>query len=80
MHKIYVRELQVPEDAMSEVASILLSNEIENQITNADEKEELITVEVRYEKDEKETIREIIDLIDNYNEGINDEDDDDENN
>jgi hypothetical protein len=78
MHKIYVRELQVPEDAMLEVATILSENEIENQITNVNEKEDLITVEVRYEKEEKETIGEIIDVIDGYDEGVNDEDDEDD--
>ena len=75
MHKIYVRNLQVPEDAMLEVATMLSENEIENQITDVNEKDELITVEVRYEKEEKETIGEIIDVIDGYDEGVNDEDD-----
>jgi len=78
MHKIYVRNLQVPEDAMLEVATMLSENEIENQITDVNEKDELITVEVRYEKEEKETIGEIIDVIDGYDEGVNDEDDEDD--
>lgn len=77
MRKIYVRELLVPEDAVLEVATLLSENEIENQIIDSDEKEETITLEVRYEKEEKETIAEIIDLIDAYEKGINDEDEDD---
>ena len=77
MRKIYVRELLVPEDAVLEVATLLSENEIENQIIDSDEKEETITLEVRYVKEEKETIAEIIDLIDAYEKGINDEDEDD---
>lgn len=77
MRKIYVRDLIVPEDAVLEVATLLSENEIENQIIHSDEKEETITLEVRYEKEEKETIAEIIDLIDAYEKGINDEDEDD---
>ncbi len=77
MRKIYVRELLVPEDAVLEVATLLSENEIENQIIDSDEKEETITLEVRYEKEEKETIAEIIDLIDAYEKGINDEDEED---
>ena len=77
MRKIYVRELLVPEDAVLEVAALLSENEIENQIIDSDEKEETITLEVRYEKEEKETIAEMIDLIDSYEKGINDEDEED---
>jgi hypothetical protein len=77
MRKIYVRELLVPEDAVLEVATLLSENEIENHIVGSDEKDEAITLEVRYEKDEKEMIAEIIDVIDAYEKGINDEDEDD---
>jgi hypothetical protein len=77
MRKIYVRELLVPEDAVLEVASILAENEIQNEIIGADEKEETITLELRYEKEEKETIAEIIDLIDDYEKGINEDEEDD---
>lgn len=57
MRKIYVRELQLPEDAFLEVASLLSENDIENQIIGADEKAETITLEIRYEKDEKDCLR-----------------------
>jgi hypothetical protein len=77
MRKIYVRELQVPEDAVLEVATLLSEHEIENQIIDSDEKEEVITLEIRYEKEEKETVAEIIELIDAYEKGINDEDEED---
>lgn len=77
MRKIYVRELLVPEDAVLEVATLLSENEIGNQIVGSDKKGESITLEVRYGKDEKETIAEIIDVIDAYEKGINDEDEDD---
>jgi len=76
MRKIYVRELLVPEDAMLEVATLLSENEIKNQIVDCDEKEETITLEVRYEKEEKETVAEIIDLIDDHEKSINEEEDD----
>jgi len=75
MRKIYVRELQVPEDAILEVASLLSENEIENQITGADEGEETITLEIRYEKEEKDAVSEIIDLIDEYETDINEDED-----
>jgi hypothetical protein len=78
MKKIFVREIIVPEDAILEVATLLSKNEINNEIIGSDEKEEVITVEVRYEKHEKETIQEVIDLIDTYEEDINDEDEEDD--
>lgn len=78
MRKIYIRELRVPEDAILEVAALLSEKEIENQITGADEKEETVTLEIRYDKEEKETVSEIIDLIDEYETGINEEDEDEE--
>jgi hypothetical protein len=76
MKKIYVRELNVPIDAMLEVAPLLHENEITNEITGSNEDDEIITIEVHYDKEEKETIHKIIGIIDTYDEGANDDEDD----
>ena len=66
MRKIYVKRLQVPEDAILEVATLLAEHEITNEIVGSNEDEELIFLELRYEKDEKEAIAEIMALTNVY--------------
>lgn len=63
MKKIVVKELEIPLEAMGDVASILSENEITNSITGTDEDHEIVFVEVEYEKDERDAIREIEDVI-----------------
>jgi hypothetical protein len=66
MRSIKVKELEVPLEAMGDVAAILSENEITNTITGADDDHEIVLVEVQYEKDEKEVISEIEEIISDY--------------
>lgn len=61
-------ELTVPQGVFAAVASILISNEMEYAITEADdtEDEETITLTVTYEKSERSAFRDIQDLISDY--------------
>jgi len=71
MHKIFVREINVPTDAVAEVATVLTDNDITNSIVGSDEDEEMITLEVQYDKDEKDAIKEILDIIKEYDSDAN---------
>ena len=77
MKTIKVKEFEVPVDIIGEVADLIASNDLENSITGTDEHQEIIFLEVSYDKDEedqKAAIHEIEDAINDYD----DEDDDDE--
>ena len=76
MKTIKVQELGVPVDAMAEVAEILCENGITNSITGVDDDLTLVFVEVEYEKEEKQFIHDIEDVIEEYLEEKDDEDDD----
>jgi len=79
MHTLKVAELRVPVGAMLEVASLLEQNNLTNSVNGADEDDDIILLEISYEKEDKEE-REAFDaiesIVDNYEE---DEDDDDDN-
>jgi hypothetical protein len=75
--KIYVQELIIPSDAMLEVATILVDNELTNEIIGSDEENETVTVEVQYEKEERDAVQEILDVVESY-EDAEEEDDDEE--
>ena len=66
MKTIKVKELEVPVDAMAEVAEILTENEITNTITGVDDDHEVIFVEVEFGKEEKEFIHEIERVIEDH--------------
>ena len=69
MKTIKIKELEVPVGIIAEVADIMVSNDLENRITGTDEDQEVIFVEVRYDKDEEEqrdAIHEIDDAISDY--------------
>jgi hypothetical protein len=75
MKTIKVKELEVPVGAMPEVVDILIDNEMDNSLTGTDEDHDLIYMEVSYDKDDtdqKKAIHEIEDIIADY------EDDDEE--
>ena len=72
------RELQVPVDVLIRVADVLLENDITNRITGTDEDEGHITIEVEYEKEQREAIHEAEDIISDYHENEEDEEDDDD--
>ncbi len=78
MKTIKVREFEVPVEIMGEVAELIASNDLENSITGTDEDQEIIFIEVSYDKDEedqKAAIHEIEDAINDYDdeEDVNDE-------
>ncbi|MDR6571022.1 hypothetical protein [Chitinophaga ginsengisegetis] len=72
------RELQVPVDVLIRVADVLLENDITNSITGTDEEDGYITVEVEYEKEQRDAIHEAEDIISDYHENEEDEDEDEE--
>ena len=63
MRTIKVKELKVPVDAMAEVAQIIAKNDITNSITGVDDDLTTVFVEVNYENEEKEFIKDIVDVI-----------------
>jgi len=79
MQTLKVVELRVPVGAMLEVASLLQDSNLDNTINGSNEDDDIILLEISYEKDDKEE-REAFDaiesIVDNYEE---DEDDDDDN-
>ena len=75
MRTIKVKELKVPVDAMAEVAQIIAKNDITNSITGVDDDLTTVFVEVNYENEEKEFIQDIVDVIKEYR----DENDEEEN-
>ncbi|OMP79988.1 hypothetical protein [[Flexibacter] sp. ATCC 35208] len=72
------RELQVPVAVLIRVADVLLENDITNSITGTDEDEGHITIEVEYEKEQREAIHEAEDIISDYHEDEEEDDDDEE--
>jgi hypothetical protein len=77
---IVKKELDIPVGLLLEVADILIENEISHEITGTDAENDCITLEVAYEKEQRDTIHEIEDLIDDYEEDEEEEDDDNEHN
>ena len=77
MKTIKIKELEVPVGIIAEVADIMVSNDLENSITGSDEDQEIIFLEVRYDKDEeeqREAIHQIEDAINDYaDDEVNDE-------
>ncbi|RFS20036.1 hypothetical protein DVR12_20145 [Chitinophaga silvatica] len=72
------RKLHVPVDVLIRVADVLLENDITNTITGTDEDEGHITIEVEYEKEQRDAIHEAEDIISDYHENEEDEDDDED--
>ena len=56
-------ELVVPLNAIIEVVGLLIENELSFEIIETDEDEETITIEVDYNKDEREIIHQVKDII-----------------
>ena len=79
MQTLKVAELRVPVGAMLDVASLLEQSNLTNSVNGADEDDDIILLEISYDKDDKEE-REAFDaierIVDNYEE---DEDDDGDN-
>lgn len=79
MKTIKVKELEVPVGAMPEVVDLLMENELDNSLTGTDEDHDFIYLEVSYDKDDddhKAAIHEIEDIIANYEDEDDQEDED----
>jgi hypothetical protein len=72
------KELSIPAAIITEVACILLENEIINDIIGADTETDEILIEVQYEREQRDAIHQIEDMISDYQETEEDDDDDDE--
>jgi hypothetical protein len=71
-------ELSVPAGAIVEVADVLLENEIINQIVGSDADEDTVILEVQYEKEQREVIHEVEDIIAEYEEAQNQQENEDD--
>ena len=77
---IIKKEMAVPLDVLIDVIDIILEHEICHQITATDSENNCVTVEVQYERDERDVIREIEDVISDYEESDDDENEEEEEN
>ena len=71
-------EIEVPLGILIEVADLLIKNEITHEITDTDAENGSITLEIEYEKEQRDTIHEIEDLIEDFEEDDDDEEDEEE--
>jgi sulfur carrier protein ThiS len=72
---VTTKQLEVPVGALIEVADLLIENEITHQMVATDEDNDTVTIEVEYDRDERDTIHEIENAIDDYEEDEEDSDD-----
>jgi len=75
---IVQKEMEIPVGILVEVADLLIEHEISHKITATDADNDCITLELEYEKEEREIIHEIQDLIDDYEEEDEDGEEDDD--
>lgn len=66
MKTIKVKELEVSLEAMGDVAAIISENGITHTITGTDDDHEVVFIEVQFDKDEKEVIRELEEAISDH--------------
>jgi hypothetical protein len=57
------RTFEVPADSMTEFAEIIGNNDLDNTIQGINDDEEII-VDVHYEADERQTVFELMELLD----------------
>ena len=74
------KELIIPAGVIAQVSDVIIENEITHTIVGADTDEDTITLEVQFSKDEREIIHEIEDIISDYEEQAEEEQDDAEEN
>ena len=72
------KEVSIPAAIITEVAEVLLENEIINDIIGADTKTDEVLIEVQFEREQRDVIHHIEDLISDYEEIEEDDDDDEE--
>ncbi|OQP56374.1 hypothetical protein A3860_39910 [Niastella vici] len=74
------KELSIPAAIITEVAEVLLENEINNDIIGADTEIDEVLIEVQFEREQRDVIHQIVDMISDYQETEEEDDgeDDDE--
>lgn len=72
------KELSIPAAIITEVAEVLLENEINNDIIGADTEIDEVLIEVQFEREQRDVIHQIEDMISDYHETEEEDDDDDE--
>ena len=68
------KELSVPLGAILDVADVLLENDIINNIIGTDSDEDTIILEVEYDKEQREVIHEVEDIIADFLEEVEQDD------
>ncbi len=76
---IVKKEIEVPVGVLIDVADLLLEHDIEHKVIATDSDEETITLEISYEKEQRDIFHEITDLIEDHSDNEDDEEEDDEN-
>ena len=71
------KELSIPAAIITEVAEVLLENEIINDIIGADTETDEVLIEVQFEREQRDVIHHIENLISDHAE--TDEEDDEDN-
>lgn len=74
---IIKQDIIVPSGALLEVADILIEEGIMHTITSTDEEEDTITLEIQYEKEQRDAVHAIDDLIGDFEEQEDDNTTDD---
>ncbi len=70
--------MSIPAAIITEVAEVLLENEIINDIIDADTEIDEVLIEVQFEREQRDVIHHIEDMISDYQETEEEDDDDDE--
>jgi hypothetical protein len=72
------REIEVPAGLIAEVSVILLGADIAPHITGADEDEGTVTLEVEYDREQREAINDVDEAIEDYNDDEGEDDDEED--
>ena len=72
------KELNVPAAVIVEVADLLLDNEITNDIVGTDPDNDELIIEVEYDKEQREIIHQLEDIIADFEESEEEEESEDE--
>lgn len=72
------KELSIPAAIITEVAEVLLENEIINDIIGADTEIDEVLIEVQFEREQRDVIHQIEDMISDYHETEEEEEDNDD--
>jgi len=70
------KELAIPVPILIEAVDILLEHEIDNEILRTDEEDDRMIIGVEYQREQRDAIHVVEDLIADYEERDDDDDDD----